>query len=72
MFVADVAVKSFEFPAVAVYAPNSVAKRCSFFQRRELILDNPKRLVLVGDWNAILDDKLGPGGVLVGRIGGRA
>ena len=36
----------------------------SFFRRLAPFLDDPKRLFLMGDWNAILDpkiDKVGPG-----------
>ena len=62
LVVADVAVKSFEFRMVAVYAHNSIGKRCSFSRRLEPFLDNPKRVVLVGDWNAILDPKIDKGG----------
>ena len=43
---------------VAVYAPNIVCKRCSFFRRLAPFFGDPKRLVLVGDWNAILDLKI--------------
>ena len=66
----DVAVKSFKFRLVAVYAPNIAAKRVSFFRRLAPFLDDPKRLVLTGDWNAILDpkiDKVGRGANRLGR-----
>ena len=53
--VADVAVKTFEFRVVAVYAPNLDGEIRSFFRRLGPFLDDPKRTVLVGDWNAILD-----------------
>ena len=43
---------------VAVYAPNIVAETISFFQRLAPFLDNPKRIVLMGDWNAIPDTKI--------------
>ena len=62
LVVADVAVKSFEFPVVAVYAPNGVGERRSFFRRLELFLDDPKRIILVDDWNAILDPKIDKAG----------
>ena len=61
---ADVAVKSFKFRLVAVYASNIAAERISFFCRLGPFLDDTKRLVLMGDWNAILDpkiDKVGQG-----------
>ena len=62
LVVADVAVKSFEFRVIAVYAPNSTSQRCSFFRRFRLFLDDSKRTVLVDDWNAILDPKIDKGG----------
>ena len=70
LVVADVAVKSFKFRLVAVYAPNIVVERVSFFRRLAPFLDDTKRLVLMGDWNAILDpkiDKVGQGARRVGR-----
>ena len=68
--VADVAVRFFKFSLVAVYAPNTVAERISFFRRLAPFLDDTKRLVLMGDWNAILDpkiDKVGRGASRLGR-----
>ena len=50
-----------------VYAPNTNEKRVSFFHR---LLDDLKRLVLMGDWNVILDpkiDKVGWGASRFGR-----
>ena len=70
LVVADVAVKSLKFRLVAVYAPNIVVERFSFFRRLAQFLDDTKRLVLMGDWNAILDpkiDKVGRGARRVGR-----
>ena len=58
LVVADVAVKSFKFRLVAVYAPNIAVERVSFFRRLAPFLDDTKRLVLMGDWNAILDPKI--------------
>ena len=58
LVVADVAVKSFKFCLVAVYASNIAAERVSFFRRLAPFLDVTKRLVLMGDWNAILDPKI--------------
>ena len=55
---ADVAVKTFEFRIAVVYAPNSAAERRLFLWRLGPFLDDPKRTVLVGDWNAILDPKI--------------
>ena len=56
--VADVAVKSFELLVVAVYAPNIAAEKVSFNQRLALFLDDPKWIVLMGDWNPMLDPKI--------------
>ena len=70
LVVADVAVKSFKFRLVAVYASNIAAERVSFFRRLAPFLDNTKWLVLMGDWNAILDpkiDKVGRGARRFGR-----
>ena len=70
LVVADVAVKSFKFRLVAVYASNTAAERVSFFRRLAPFLDDTKRLVLMGDWNAILDpkiDKVGRGSSRAGR-----
>ena len=49
LVVANVAVKSFNFRLVAVYAPNFVAEMVSFFRRLAPFLDDTKRLVLMGD-----------------------
>ena len=70
LVVADVAVKSFKFRLVAVYVPNIAVERASFFRWLTSFLDNSKRLVLMGDWNRILDpkiDRVGQGG---NRLGG--
>ena len=70
LVVADVAVKSFKFRLVAVYASNIAAERVSFFRRLAPFLDDTKRLVLMGDWNVILDpktDKVGRGANRLGR-----
>ena len=58
LVVADVAVKTFEFRVVAVYAPNTSGERRSFHRRLEPFLDDSKQLILMGDWNAILDPKV--------------
>ena len=69
LVVADVAVKSFKFRLVAVYAPNIAAERISFFRRLAPFLDDTKRLVLMGDWNAILDPKIDKVGRVAWRTG---
>ena len=70
LVVADVAVKSFKFRLVAVYVHNIVVERVSFFRQFAPFLDDMKWLVLMGDWNAILDpkiDKVGRGASRLGR-----
>ena len=67
LIVADVAVKSFKFRVITVYAPNTAVERTSFFRQLAPFFNDPKRLVLVGDWNAILDPKID--GELVGWEG---
>ena len=58
LVVANVAIKTFEFRVITVYASNSAGERRSFFWWLGPFLDNSKRLVLVGDWNAILSPKI--------------
>ena len=58
LVVVEVAVKSFKFRLVAVYASNIAAERVYFFRRLALFLDDTKRLVLMGNWNVILDPKI--------------
>ena len=58
MVVVDVDVKTFEFRVVAVYAPSATGERRFFFRWLEPFLDDSKWVVLVGDWNAILDPKI--------------
>ena len=69
LVVADVAVKSFKFRLVAVYTPNIAAERISFFRRLAPFLDDTKRLVLMGDWNAIRDPKIDKVGRVARRTG---
>ena len=59
---ADVAVKSFEFRVVGVYAPNSISERHSFFRRLEPFLDHPKWIIHVGDWIPILNPMIDKAG----------
>ena len=69
LVVADVSVKSFKFRLVAVYASNIAAERVSFFRRLAPFLDDTKRLVLMGEWNAILDPKIDKVGREARRLG---
>ena len=70
LVVANVAVKSFKFRLVAVYTPNAAVEWVSFFRRLAPFLDDSKRLVLMGDWNAILDPKINKVGRGVSGSGG--
>ena len=54
---------------VAVYAPNIAADRVPFFHRLSPFLDDTKRLVLMGDWNAIPDPKIDNVGRGASRLG---
>ena len=47
LVVADIAVKSFKFRLVTVYAPNITAERISFLRRLAPFLDDTKRLFLM-------------------------
>ena len=58
LIVADVDVKSFKLLVGGIYAPNIAVERPFFFRRLAPFLDNLKWLVLVGDWNVILDPKI--------------
>ena len=69
LVVADVAVKSFKFLLVVVYALNFPAERTSFFHQLALFLDDLKRPVLMSDWNAILDPKINKVGRGAKRLG---
>ena len=53
----DVAVNIFEFRGVAIYFPY-IAYREFLFRWLVLFLDNQEGIVLIGDWNAILDCKI--------------
>ena len=70
LIVADVAVRSFKFQVVVAYAPNIAGERSSFFRWLASFPGALKRLVLVGDWKAILDpkiDKVRRGVIWMGR-----
>ena len=69
LVVANVAVKSLKFRLVVVYVPNTPVEKVSFFRRLTPFLNNTKRLVLMGDWNAILDTKIDKARRGAGRLG---
>ena len=69
LIVADVAIKSFKYRVAPVYTPISLVRELPFFQRLAPFLNDPKRLVLVDDWNGILDPKIDKVGWGVSRLG---
>ena len=58
LIVVDVAIKSYNFRVIAIYAPNEPGKRVDFFREIEPFLNYSGRLVLMGDWNAILNPNI--------------
>jgi len=58
LIVADIAVASNKFRVIAVYAPHRPGERGSFLRQLGPYIAYPGRLVLMGDWNAILDPNL--------------
>ena len=62
-------VKSFKFRLVVVYVLNIAVERVSLFHRLVLFLDDSKWLVLMGDWNAVLDPKINKVGREASRLG---
>ena len=67
---ADVAVKKFQVPTGLGLCAQFRCGEVFLFCRLALFLDDSKRLVLMGDWNAILDpkiDKVGRGASRLGR-----
>ena len=65
-----VAMKSFAIRVIAIYVPNYIGQRRSLFRRLEPFLGYSKRIVLVGDWNAILHPKLDKAGRGASRLYG--
>lgn len=61
LLVLDVTVKDVAFRFIGVYAPNNHAELVSFFRRIEPFMNSSRRLVLAGDWNAVLDPELDRG-----------
>ena len=54
LVVADIAVKTFEFRVVAVYAPNSSGERRSFYRRLEPFLDDSKRIIPITGMKSLI------------------
>ena len=51
--------KASSFGWLRFMCPRALARNAPFFQRFEPFLDDPKRIILVGDWNTILNPKAG-------------
>ena len=53
--VLDVTIKDKAFRLIRVYGPNVNSELPAFFLRSEPYVIASKRVILVGDWNALLD-----------------
>lgn len=61
----DIAVSNGLFWVIAVYVPNNQRQRVNFFCQLGPLLVDSSCLVLMGNWNTILDPKIDRGGELV-------
>ena len=59
--VLDVTIKDKAFWLIGVYGPNATSELPAFFRRIEPYVIPSKRVILVGDWNAVLDPNLNRG-----------
>ena len=64
--VLDVTIKDKAFRLIGVYGPNVTRKLPAFFRRIEPYVVPSKRVILVGDWNAVLDPNLDRGAISTG------
>ena len=64
--VLDVAIKDKAFWLIGVYGPNAISELPDFFRRIEPFVIPSKRVILVGDWNAVLDPDLDRGAISAG------
>ena len=64
--VLDVTIKDKAFRLIGVYGPNATSEFPAFFRRIEPYVVPSKRVILVGDWNAVLDPNLDRGAVSAG------
>ena len=60
--VLDATIKGRAFRFIGVYGPNANSELPDFFRRIEPFMTSSRRLVLAGDWNAVLDPKIDRGG----------
>ena len=64
--VLDVTIKDKAFRLIGVYGPNTTSELPAFFRRIEPYVVPSKRVILVGDWNAVLDPNLDRGATSAG------
>ena len=64
--VLDVTIKDKAFRLIGVYGPNVTSELPAFFRRIEPYVVPSKRVILVGDWNAVLDPNLDRGATSAG------
>ena len=64
--VVDVTIKDKAFRLIGVYGPNACSELPAFFRRIEPYVIPSKRVILVGDWNAVLDPNLDRGAISAG------
>ena len=60
--VLDATIKDKAFRFIGVYGPNVTSELPEFFQRIEPFMTSSRRLILAGDWNAVLDPMIDRGG----------
>ena len=61
--VLDITIKDKAFRQIGVYGPNVTSELPAFFRRIEPYVVLSKRVILVGDWNAVLDPNLDGGAI---------
>ena len=64
--VLDITIKNKTFRLFGVYGPNATSELLAFFRRIEPYVIPSKRVILVGDWNAVLDPNLDSGAIRAG------
>ena len=62
----DVTIKDKAFRLIGVYEPNAMSELPAFFRCIKPFVIPSKRVILVGDWNAILDPNLDRGAISAG------
>ena len=64
--VLDITIKDKAFWLIGVYGPNVTSELPAFFRRIGPYVISSKRVILVGDWNAVLDPNLDRGAISTG------